>query len=103
MGQECEYIQPSHHFAAVRAGVTASGLNAKSDWRKCWDIIRAMAGVVSKEEAVRSSGARLYQLTLLFSDLSGYTTLMETADPEDVDLLRRRLAEAAQRTVEKHG
>jgi class 3 adenylate cyclase/tetratricopeptide (TPR) repeat protein len=42
-------------------------------------------------------------VTLLFSDLSGYTALMEESDPEDVDALKRRIAAIAERTVGKHG
>ena len=62
-----------------------------------------MSEAMARDAAGRDGGARLYQLTLLFSDLSGYTALMESADPEDVDVFRRQLAEAAKRSVEKHG
>jgi class 3 adenylate cyclase/tetratricopeptide (TPR) repeat protein/energy-coupling factor transporter ATP-binding protein EcfA2 len=47
-------------------------------------------------------GQRFY-MTLLFSDLSGYTALTEASDPEDIDLLKHEIATRAKRVIGKCG
>jgi tetratricopeptide (TPR) repeat protein/class 3 adenylate cyclase len=41
--------------------------------------------------------------TILFSDLTGYTAMNETLDPEEVEGLMRRIKEGAVEIVERHG
>jgi class 3 adenylate cyclase/pimeloyl-ACP methyl ester carboxylesterase len=41
--------------------------------------------------------------TILFSDLSGYTAMNETLDPEEVERIMRHVKEEAVRIVEEHG
>jgi tetratricopeptide (TPR) repeat protein/class 3 adenylate cyclase len=41
--------------------------------------------------------------TILFSDLTGYTTMNETLDPEEVEAVMRRIKEGAVDIVERHG
>jgi class 3 adenylate cyclase/tetratricopeptide (TPR) repeat protein len=62
-----------------------------------------MIGGPAGDPGRQGRDARLCQVSLLFSDLSGYTALAEGSDPEDVDLLRRAVSALAQRIIESHG
>ncbi|HSL94606.1 MAG TPA: adenylate/guanylate cyclase domain-containing protein, partial [Thermoleophilia bacterium] len=42
-------------------------------------------------------------VTTLFCDIVGFTAMSEVADPEDIDALLRRYAEAARRVIQSHG
>ena len=42
-------------------------------------------------------------VTVLFTDLCGYTALNEANDPEEVDYLRRQVHELAERVIRSHG
>ncbi len=54
-------------------------------------------------EPVAVSEGERRQATILFSDLSGYTTMNERLDPEEVGSLMDRLKVAAVQIVERHG
>jgi len=43
------------------------------------------------------------QATVMFSDLSGYTALNESSDPEDVEALMARIKSDASAVIERHG
>ena len=48
-----------------------------------------------------SEGERC-QATIVFSDLSGYTSMNERLDPEEVEAIMRRIKKEALRIVERH-
>ena len=53
-------------------------------------------------DSARAPGERR-QATVMFSDVSGYTALLQRLDPEEVDSVLIRVKRAATRIVEKHG
>jgi class 3 adenylate cyclase/tetratricopeptide (TPR) repeat protein len=61
-----------------------------------------MPSSAPKESTSGRSGWRGY-VTVLFSDVCGYTALNEASDPEDVDLMRQKLEELATVVINKHG
>ena len=53
--------------------------------------------------AVAGAAAERRQITVLFSDLSGFTAISERLDPEDVQAITNRIFAAATEIVEKYG
>jgi class 3 adenylate cyclase/tetratricopeptide (TPR) repeat protein len=60
-----------------------------------------MTGQVPGQAEAVADGERCH-VALLFSDVCDYTALNEGADPEDADLLRKRIEELAERVIRKH-
>ena len=52
--------------------------------------------------ALREEAERRCQVTLMFSDLSDYTKLSESIDPEDINLVRRRVERLARQVIRRH-
>ena len=54
------------------------------------------------EGALKEDAERRCQVTLMFSDLSEYTKLSESIDPEDINLVRRRVERLARQVIHRH-
>ena len=84
----CQELLPSHaHFClACGLALSDSSIEAPSSF----------------SGQLESTGERR-PATILFSDLSGYTAMNETLDPEEVERIMRRIKERAVEIVERHG
>ena len=59
------------------------------------------AAAVARRRSGRRRGTR--HATVMFSDLSGYTALNESLDPEEVEALMARVKSDAGAVIERHG
>jgi predicted ATPase/class 3 adenylate cyclase len=58
---------------------------------------------LGRGDSARAPSGERRQATVMFSDVSGYTALLQRLDPEEVDSVLIRIKRAATRIVEKHG
>src|SRR5262245_45733327 len=84
----CQEVLPSHAHFCLACGLAWSDSSSEAP--------------SSFSSQLESSGERR-PATILFSDLSGYTAMNETLDPEEVEGIMRRIKERAVEIVERHG
>jgi len=73
------------------------------DSKFCKECGCALTEEISAEKARRAVEGERKHVTILFSDLSGYTAMNEKLDPEEVKHLMGRIFSEAGRIVEKYG
>src|SRR5215471_313393 len=84
----CQELLPSHAHFCLTCGLALSDSSIEAP--------SSFSGQLG------SSGERRHT-TILFSDLSGYTAMNETLDPEEVEGIMRRIKDQAVEIVERHG
>lgn len=70
--------------------------------RFCAQCGAALRAAGTEAPATAEEGERR-QVTIVFSDLSGYTALNERVDPEEVEEVMGRIRDASTRIIDRHG